>query len=366
MTRAIGKSTQLVAFLLGGVGLFVLMAYVLGVWGTASQVGYHALLDDAAGIVANNAVKIAGVQVGRVESVGVQGKQAKLGLKIDADLKLYKNSTVSVRAKSLLGEKYIQLDPGSQDKARLRVGAQISQGGATFEVDQLLNSLRSVVGEDEPMGQRLASILARSDRLMARLEEPEVEAAMKADLERVRALLDETAGLAKSLRMVLDGQEAYLQRKLKAAAGWMGDPRWGQIVSRMDQVSASLEQELPGLLTSTKATAQASARLLTRADAQLDDTTMRALASSIQDLAEISKQGRALAKDVDRLQRKLKQGPLRAEEVGQMLSALHKISERAAQLDEKALRRFLQREGVKIYLGRGSDARKVLDRQGVR
>lgn len=366
MSRAIGKSTQLVAFLLGGIGLFVLMAYVLGVWGTASRVAYQALLDDAAGIVANNAVKIAGVQVGRVESVGVQGKQAKLALKIDADLKLYKNSTVSVRAKSLLGEKYIQLDPGSQDQPLLAAGAQISQGGATFEVDQLLNSLRSVVGEEEPMGQRLASILARSDRLMARLEEPEVEAAMKADLERVRALLDETAGLAKSLGMVLDGQEAYLQRKLKTAAGWIGDPRWTQIVARMDKVSASLEQELPSLLSSTRATAQASASLLARADAQLDDDTMRALASSIQDLAAISKQGRILAKDVARLQRKLKQGPLRADEVGQMLHAFSQISKRAAKLDEKALRRFLQREGVKIYLGRGSDARRVLENQGVR
>lgn len=366
MSREIGKSTQLVAFLLGGVGLFVLMAYVLGVWGTSSQLPYHALLDDAAGVVSNNAVKIAGVQVGKVEQVGVHGNQARLALRINADLKLYKNSSVSVRAKSLLGEKYIQLDPGSEDKPLLEPGAQIPQGGGTFEVDQLLNSLRSVVGEDEPMGQRLASILARSDRLMAQLEEPEVEAAMKADLERVRSLLDETAGLAKSMRLVLDGQEAYLQRKLKTAAAWMGDPRWAKIVTRMDKASAALEQELPELLSSTRATAQASASLLARADAQLDDQTMRSLASSIQDLAEISKQGRSLAKDVARLQRKLKQGPLRAEEIGQMLHAFAQISKRAAKIDEPVIRRFLQREGVKVYFGRASDARKALEREGVR
>lgn len=366
MSRAIGKQTQLIAFLLGGVGLFVGMAYVLGVWGTSSRVSYHALLDDAAGIVASNAVKVAGVQVGKVETVGVEGNQARLALRIDADLQLYENSTVSVRAKSLLGEKYIQLDPGQPDQAKLQVGSRIRQGGATFEVDQLLNSLKSVVGEDEPMGQRLASILARSDRLMAQLEEPEVEAAMKEDLERVRGLLDESAGLAKSLRLVLDGQEAYLQGKLKSAAAWMGDPRWAKIVARMDKASAALEQELPGLLSSTRATAQASASLLARADAQLDDQTMRALASSIQDLAEISKQGKALAKDVARLQRKLKQGPLRAEEMGQMLHALAKISKRAAKLDEPVLRRFLQREGVKVYFGRASDARKALEREGVR
>lgn len=366
MSRTNGKSTQLVAFLLGGVGLFVLMTYVFGVWGTSSRASYHALLDDAAGIVANNAVKIAGVQVGKVEMVGVEGKRARLALKIDADLKLYKNSSVSVRAKSLLGEKYIQLDPGTQDAPVLQAGAEIAQGGATFEVDQLLNSLRSVVGEEEPMGQRLASILARSDRLMARLEEPEVEAAMKEDLERVRSLLDETAGLAKSLRLVLDGQEAYLQRKLKTAATWLGDPRWAKIVARMDTASAQLEQELPGLLASTRATAQASASLLSRADAKLDERTLASLASSIQDLAEISKQGRVLTKDLARIQRKLKQGPLRAEEVGELLHALTSISKRAAKLDEPTLRRFLQREGVKVYFGRGADARKTLERQGVR
>lgn len=361
-----GKSTQLAAFALGGIALFVLMAYVLGFWGATSQTRYQALLDDAAGVVANNAVKVAGVQVGRVESVGVKGQRAQLVLRIKEDLPIFEDSTVSVRAKSLLGEKYIQLDPGHEHRTRLKPGAVIIQGSATFEVDQLLNSLRSVVGDEEPLSQRLSSLLARSDRLMARLEEPEVEAAMKEDLERVRRLLDETSGLAKSMRLVLDGQEAYLQRKLKAAASWMGDPRWPRIVERMDKMSAALDQELPGLLASSRSTADASARLLARADAQLDEPTMRALGSSIRDLSEISKRGRALSVDLARMQKKLKRGPLKAEEIGTLLHALNQISQRAATLDQPALRRFLQKEGVKIYLGRGSEARAQMKAQGVR
>lgn len=360
------QSTQLILFLLGGVALFLVMAFGLGFWGGAGQAQYLALLDDAAGIVPNNAVKVAGVSVGRVESVGVQGQKARLVLRIDEELPLYTDSAVSVRAKSLLGEKYIQLDPGPGGVDRIKPGATIRQGGETFEVDQLLNSLRSMMGDEEPLTEKLGSLLARSDRLMARLEEPEVEAAMKADLERVRRLLDETAGLAQSMRMVLDGQEQYLQKKLRAAASWMGDPRWPRIIARLDQTSRALEGELPSLLLATRETAQASSRLLTRADQALDERTMRAMASSLRDLSEISKQGKALSKDVARLQRALKRGPLKAKDLGSLLASLNKISARAAKLDQAELRRFLQKEGVKIYLGGGRDARRAIQAAGVR
>lgn len=366
MSKLSGKSAQLLAFLLGGVALFGFMAYSLGFWGSSSRVVYYALLDDAAGIVANNAVKVAGVSVGRVSSVGVEGQMARLELRIDESLALHQDSKVSVRAKSLLGEKYIQLDPGVTSSAILTPGSKIAQGGGTFEVDQLLNSLRSVMGDEEPLSQRLSSLLARSDRLMARLEDPEVEAAMQADLERVRRLLDETGALAKSMRLVLDGQEAHLKRKLRAAATWMGDPRWPKIVTRLDNVSRALEQELPTLLESTRETAQASSRLMSRADQSLDPPTMRALASSIRDFSDISSRGKSLAKDIAVLQRKLKKGPLRGEEIGALLHALNQISQRAAQLDPITVRRFLQREGVKVYFGTGSDARKKLRSVGAR
>lgn len=342
------------------------MAWFLGFWGTSQRTQYLALLDDAAGIVNNNAVKIAGVEVGRVEAVGVQGQQARLLLRIDKQLPLYKNSQVSVRAKSLLGEKYIQLNPGSQEAGALEPGGRIRQGHATFEVDQLLNSLRTVMGDEEPLTQRLASILRRADHLMAKLEEPEVEEAMRADLERVRRLVDESAAVAQSLHLVLDGQEEHLQKKMRVAANWMGDPRWGRIVGRLDRLTASLDEELPTLLASTRASVVASQSLLQRADAHLDDRSMKALADSLQNLSEISRRTALLSKDLTRLQRKLKQGPLKAEELGQTLHALHKISKRAAKVDQPMIRRFLQKEGLKIYLGGSRDARRELKAIGAR
>ena len=58
-------------FVLGTLGLLVWLAQSIGALGSRSGVRYEVRLEHAAGLVANNAVKIAGVEVGHIEAVGV-------------------------------------------------------------------------------------------------------------------------------------------------------------------------------------------------------------------------------------------------------------------------------------------------------
>src|SRR6185436_5863562 len=61
------------------------------------------------GLKAGSAVEIAGVQIGRVESIGLADYQARVILRVDRDVKLQEDSIASIKTKGLIGEKYVRI-----------------------------------------------------------------------------------------------------------------------------------------------------------------------------------------------------------------------------------------------------------------
>jgi phospholipid/cholesterol/gamma-HCH transport system substrate-binding protein len=114
------------------VGLFVLLglsclAYLaihlgkMEVWGGGYQV--TAQFDNISGLKVGAAVEVAGVEVGRVESIRLSpGDQAKLVLRLEPGLKLHDDAIASIRTKGIIGDKFVKLSPGNSEKV-------ISQGG---------------------------------------------------------------------------------------------------------------------------------------------------------------------------------------------------------------------------------------------
>ncbi len=106
----------------------------------------YALFDTVAGLDDKASVRIAGVRVGRVDGVGLQDQQAKVGLKIESpDVTLTEGSRARVASLGLLGESYIELIPGPRDAPPLPPGAVIP-GESPVTMDQAMEQL-SEVGE---------------------------------------------------------------------------------------------------------------------------------------------------------------------------------------------------------------------------
>lgn len=106
----------------------------------------YALFDTVAGLDDKASVRIAGVRVGRVDGVGLQDRQAKVGLKIESpDVTLTEGSRARVASLGLLGENYIELIPGPRDAPPLPSGAVIP-GESPVTMDQAMEQL-SEVGE---------------------------------------------------------------------------------------------------------------------------------------------------------------------------------------------------------------------------
>ena len=361
MKSANAPQLRLLAFFVVTFCLFGAMAYQFGFWGQHQRVEYSVKLTDAAGIVPNNAVKIAGVEVGKVQSVGVDGSLAKLVLRVDENVQIFQNGQVMVRAKSLLGEKYIQIDPGDASVPRLAIGGEIVQSRSTFEMDELLNALEPVVGSDEPLSARLVPILRRVESLLEKLDSPQFQHALEKDVDHARGIVTDVAVLTTSLRTIVEGREAEISRALSNMTQLASDPRWEKILGRVDRMTQAMEAALPEMIASTRGAVRAGQSVANRADAALSPETFAALQRTVQDMAATTQQARRLTERLSELDAALTKSPATGEDVGVLIHQLRILMDRAAALDERALRHFLQSEGLKVYVGRSKNARDRLE-----
>jgi phospholipid/cholesterol/gamma-HCH transport system substrate-binding protein len=111
-----------------------------GEQGTKAQ----ALVPTAFQLVQNADVRRAGVKVGRVKDVRNRGNVGVVSFEVDKDQgALYRDATVRIRTKTLVGENYVELDPGTPKSGRLAEGGTIplAQAGESVQLDQILSGL---------------------------------------------------------------------------------------------------------------------------------------------------------------------------------------------------------------------------------
>ena len=83
-------------------------------------------------------MEIAGVEVGRVESIGLKNYEALVTLRIDSGVKLQEDSIASIKTKGLIGERYLRLSPGGSDKI-IEPGGRIREVEAPVDFEELLS-----------------------------------------------------------------------------------------------------------------------------------------------------------------------------------------------------------------------------------
>jgi phospholipid/cholesterol/gamma-HCH transport system substrate-binding protein len=73
---------------------------------------YYAEFSDASGIHKGNIVQVGGIRVGRVTDVTLADDRVKVKFEIDGDVEFGTESKASIEVLNLLGEKYLDLQPG--------------------------------------------------------------------------------------------------------------------------------------------------------------------------------------------------------------------------------------------------------------
>lgn len=131
------------------VGMFVLIGLVctayltvkLGRMEILGSEGYQvsARFNSVAGLRVGAGVELAGVPVGRVASIMLDGKraQALVLLQLQPGLELSEDTIASIKTSGLIGDKYINLSPGGADK-NIVPGGEISETESAVDLESLI------------------------------------------------------------------------------------------------------------------------------------------------------------------------------------------------------------------------------------
>jgi phospholipid/cholesterol/gamma-HCH transport system substrate-binding protein len=331
-------------FVVISLGLLLWLAQSIGALGSKDGKRYQVTLDTAAGLVKDNAVKIAGVKVGTVERVEVDGTEAVLTLLVDPEVELHADTVALVRAKSLLGEKYLQLEPGSNGEL-LGDGDKILSVRRTFEIDQVLNALEPILGGDDSIGAAVKPLLARIDNLVAKASGDDGGKPI-ATREELAQMVEDIGSTIHSVSEIAEQNKDGIKQLIDNTNNILSDPRVDRIIGNVDRITTTTANRLPSLLEKADRTIGRADSTLAKVENVVNEFTperMDKLGQVIDDVAVVSKNLKKISEDLKDL----------GKDMGPLVSNLSLLAKRAAGIDELTVRKFLQEEGVLVRVGGG-------------
>lgn len=102
--------------------------------------GYTVVADfpSVGGLKVGATVEIAGVEVGRVESIGLADYQARVVLRLNSGVQIQEDAIASIKTKGLIGEKFIRISPGASDQL-IKPGGRIREVEAPVDLEELIS-----------------------------------------------------------------------------------------------------------------------------------------------------------------------------------------------------------------------------------
>lgn len=221
-----------------GVIALAVLAMVAGTAGAVAvrsdETTVTAVFTNASPLVVGNSVKAHGVRVGEITAIDLRGGQAHVTLELSVGLgdlvPLHRDARATIRPVSLLGERFIELEPGSPQEPPLgeREMIPVEHTSAAVDLDQVLNTV------DDPTGTALAAFITTLGE-GSRGQGPEIAAAIKA-LAPAMTQQDELVRL-------LNGQNAVLTKLIDQAEPVLTALSGGR-ENRLDRLVGSTERTL--------------------------------------------------------------------------------------------------------------------------
>lgn len=238
------RSTELKV---GGFSLIVLavlmfMTFKVGGLDWAKNKGYtiYIVFGSTAGLDEKTRVKIAGVDAGVVESVGLFEGKARVRLRIDPGVRIYNNAQASIRSVGLLGDKYLDIRIGSAEAGLLKGGDTITDVVDVADMDDLARDLITVSRSFTLLTESLNDILGDGRAKKALSETVDNLREISSTLNRTITLNDQ------KLRTVLDNIST-LTASLNSLVEQNREPLTAS-VTNMKDFSSSLKSTGPELI----------------------------------------------------------------------------------------------------------------------
>jgi phospholipid/cholesterol/gamma-HCH transport system substrate-binding protein len=314
---SLGRIIAMVVFALSCFGILVFLWLAFGGPIPLKPEGYrvHVQFNDAAQLAQEAEVRISGVRVGKVKKEELDEDTGLTDTVIEIErpyAPLPRDTRAILRQKSLLGETYVELTPGTRSGPRLEEGARLPQGqvSPTVELDEIFRAF-------DPETRGLFSTWLDQQGIAVGRQGQELNDALASlepfadDLEEVLEVLDEQSGATRSL--VRDTGEVFA-----ALTERRGQLR--QLISSSNRVFATTAQRnreladtfvvLPTFLDETRATTRRVTTFARRADPLITQLrpAARALSPTLRDLNALAPDLRGLLVSLGPLNRVARRG----------------------------------------------------------
>src|SRR5688572_14637305 len=118
-TTALKVGVFAVVMLVAG---FFIYRFVSKTAGTKGGYVVFTRFKDATGIAKYSQVRVAGIPVGSIESVRLEGGMARIDIRMKPEVPLYEDAAAAKVSSSLLGEYFVSIAPGTEGKTQLKDG----------------------------------------------------------------------------------------------------------------------------------------------------------------------------------------------------------------------------------------------------
>jgi phospholipid/cholesterol/gamma-HCH transport system substrate-binding protein len=239
---------------------------------------------DASGLPKGTKVVIAGLPKGEVVGLEIEGRYAKVTFKLDSEIAVWTSAVIMKKARSLLGDNYLEIDPGEQVKQApdgtrqtfTRLGPPCpTYGDADPRKSEACRQIVNVVEATTP------------DQLLHRIEQT---------LPNVDRVLESVRDLSEDVRRIVNGPLQSVATRVDGLVQREA-PTVSDIIERADRSMARIEQITADLRSITKGADPRITRIL----ANLDDASAEAKDLVTTARSELTQTGSAIRGKLDKL-----------------------------------------------------------------
>ena len=218
---------------------------------------YTAQFSEAAGLKPSNEVRIAGVKVGKVTAVELDGDHVNVDFKV-TDAWVGNETSASIQIKTILGQKYLALDPRGSDSLNPNDPIPLERTTSPYDVVEAFSAAAETVG-DIDSDQLAESMVTLSQAFEGTPSE------IRASLDGVSRLSETIASRDQELRKLFDAtgtttkvladRNAEFNRLITDAGLLLAELNSRQqSISQLLTGTQRLSQQLTGLVRENEAT----------------------------------------------------------------------------------------------------------------
>jgi phospholipid/cholesterol/gamma-HCH transport system substrate-binding protein len=210
---------------IGAISLAVIAALMLAAFKADSLplvgggTSYSAAFTEAGGLKANDEVRIAGVRVGKVDAVELEGSHVRVHFKVDKGARFGTTTGAAIKVKTLLGAMYLGLEPAGPGQLKGDAEIPVDRTASPYDVVQAFSGLADTAEglDKKELTQSLETLGALTENTP----------------EEFRSALSGLSALSTNIA-ARDQQLGTLLRNTKRVATVLGDRR-GDLITLMKQ-----------------------------------------------------------------------------------------------------------------------------------